>query len=306
MPRLAAVSPLAAGLLAAVATLGCSNPATADGHLPPDILDNLPEEARDHTGAASDEAKEGHAHDGDHADVEPFRVLVFSKTAAFRHKWCIPDGIQMIHDFGEEHGFDVDDTEDSTLFTDENLAQYAVVVFNNTTGDVLDEAQEDAFERFIRAGGGYVGIHAATDTEYDWPWYNELVGGYFAGHPKTQPAKHDVVDGDHPSTEHLEPTFVRTDEWYNFKSYNDGVNVLLTIDESSYEGGQMGEVHPIAWYHDFDGGRAWYTGGGHTSEAYAEPDWRRHVLGGLFWAAGRALPDALGKPATEADASAED
>ena len=223
------------------------------------------------------------------AAQEPFAVLVFSKTAKYRHK-CIPVGNTMLVELGQAHGFVTEVTEDANAFTDDNLKRFAVVVFHNTTGDVLDEEQEDAFERYIQAGGGFAGVHAATDTEYDWPWYNQLVGGYFAGHPKVQPARHDVVDGDHPSTEHFEPSFVRTDEWYNFKQYNDGVSVLLTLDESTYKGGKMGDFHPIAWYHHFDGGRAWYTGGGHTKAAFAEPAFRQHVLGGVFWAAGRPLP----------------
>ena len=219
----------------------------------------------------------------------PFAVLVFSKTAGYRHK-CIAVGNTTLVELGQKHGFKVEVTEDANAFAADNLKRFAVVVFHNTTGDVLDEAQEDVFERYIQGGGGFAGIHAATDTEYDWPWYNELVGAYFAGHPKVQPARHGLIDGDHPSTEHLEDSFVRTDEWYNFKKYNDKVNVLLQLDESTYRGGKMGDFHPIAWYHDFDGGRAWYTGGGHTKKAFSEPDFRQHILGGIFWAAGRELP----------------
>ena len=196
----------------------------------------------------------------------PFAVLVFSKTAKYRHK-CIPVGNTALVELGQTHGFSVEVTEDANAFTADNLKRFAVVVFHNTTGDVLDEAQEDVFEAYIQGGGGFAGIHAATDTEYDWPWYNELVGGYFAGHPKVQPARHELIDGDHPSTAHLEDRFVRTDEWYNFKKYNENVSVLLELDETTYKGGKMGDFHPIAWYHDFDGGRAWYTGGGHTNES---------------------------------------
>jgi len=264
------------------AAFGFAGCADADHHLPPDIPDHLPPEARDLPAGAEDGA-DAHA-------AEPFDVLVFSKTAGFRHG-SIPAGNTMLVELGQTHGFSVEVTEDAKAFTDANLKRFAVVVFHNTTGDVLDEAQEDVFERYIQAGGGFAGIHAATDTEYDWPWYNELVGGYFAGHPAVQPARHDVVDGDHPSTQHFPATFERTDEWYNFKQYNDGVSVLLTLDETTYEGGGMGDFHPIAWYHDFDGGRAWYTGGGHTKAAFSEPEFRQHVLGGICWAAGRALPE---------------
>ncbi len=237
-------------------------------------------------------------------DKGPFSVLVFSKTAKYRHK-SIPAGNTMLVELGQAHGFSVEVTEDAKAFTDDNLKRFAVVVFHNTTGDVLDEMQEDVFERFIQAGGGFAGVHAATDTEYDWPWYNQLVGAYFAGHPKVQPARHDVVDGDHPSTQHLPPSFNRTDEWYDFKKYNDEVNVLLTLDETSYNAKKksaMGDFHPIAWYHAFDGGRAWYTGGGHTKAAFSEPAFRQHVLGGIFWAAGRGLPETSEMKAEGAEA----
>jgi type 1 glutamine amidotransferase len=222
------------------------------------------------------------------ARSEPFRVLVYSRTAGFRHD-NIPDGIAAIEKLGEEHGFWVDATEDPEEFTEENLNQYSAVIFLSTTGDVLNADQESAFEAFIGKGRGYVGIHAAADTEYDWPWYGELVGGYFKSHPAVQPADVRVVDHNHPSTAHLPDIWRRTDEWYNYRENPRGkVNILLDLDESTYENGEMGDDHPIAWYHEFGGGRSWYTGGGHTSESFSEPDFMKHVLGGIRWAAGVA------------------
>ncbi|MEZ4708938.1 MAG: ThuA domain-containing protein [Caldilineaceae bacterium] len=218
-------------------------------------------------------------------DAAAFHVLVFSKTAAFRHP-SIANGLAAIQALGAAHNFTVDHTEDAALFTDENLAQYQVVVFLNTTGDVLDEAQQAAFERFIRTGNGYVGVHSASDTEYDWPWYGELVGSWFANHPAIQEATIQVVDASHASTSHLPTPWVRTDEWYNFQTaLPTAINVLLNLDESSYSGGQMGARHPIAWHHEYDGGRAWYTGMGHTAETYDELLFRQHLLGGIRWAA---------------------
>lgn len=215
-----------------------------------------------------------------------FSVLVYSRTAGFRHD-SIPDGIRMVQELGEEHGFKVDATEDPEKFTPENLDQYAVVIFLSTTGDVLDDEQEKAFEGFIAKGRGYVGIHAAADTEYEWPWYGELVGGYFKSHPAIQPADVRVEDHNHPSTAHLPDVWHRTDEWYNYRQNPRGkVRVLLDLDESTYENGGMGDDHPIAWYHEFGGGRAFYTGGGHTSESFSEPDFRQHILGAVQWAAG--------------------
>jgi cytochrome c len=218
------------------------------------------------------------------------RVLVFSKTAAFRHS-SIPNGKAAIQKLGRENGFDVDTTEDATVFTEGNLKKYAAVVFLNTTGNVLNTSQEAAFERFIQAGGGFAGIHSATDTEYDWIWYAKLVGANFDSHPKQQNAKIIVVDKNHPSTKHLPDTWERFDEWYNFKNLNKDVHVLARIDEKSYEGGKMGDDHPMAWYHQYDGGRAFYTEFGHTEESYSDSNYLKHILGGIQYAMGENKKD---------------
>lgn len=223
-----------------------------------------------------------------HAQPDDPQILVFSKTNGYRHA-SIPDGIAMLRELGAEHDFGVEASEDSTRFTDEGLAPYTAVVFLSTTGDVFNEEQQAAFKRYVRAGGGYVGIHAASDTEYDWPWYGEHVGAYFESHPEIQRAEVVVEDGAHPSTAMLPERWARTDEWYNYHDNPRGdVHVLLTLDESTYEGGTHGDDHPIAWCHEHDGGRVWYTGGGHTTESYSEPLFRQHVLGGLQWAMGEA------------------
>ena len=218
------------------------------------------------------------------------RILVFSKTAAFRHG-SIEAGIEAIRRLGGENGFEVDSTEDAAAFTAENLGQYAAVVFLNTTGDVLDYGQQSDLERFIQAGGGYVGVHAASDTEYDWPWYGELVGAYFVGHPRIQQATLVVVDRGHAATKHLDLRWQRRDEWYDFRSINRDTNVLITIDESSYDGATTGEPHPMSWYHDFDGGRAFYTALGHTPESYADSVYLQHLLGGIQYAMGDGAPN---------------
>ncbi|MHC5115300.1 MAG: ThuA domain-containing protein, partial [Planctomycetota bacterium] len=221
-----------------------------------------------------------------------FDVLVFSRTAGFRHA-SIPDGVACVQELGREHGFGVAHTEDPSWFTDERLASYGAVVFLSTTGNVLDDDQQGAFERYIRAGGGYVGIHAASDTEYEWPWYGKLVGAYFKSHPAVQDATILVTDRAHPSTSHLPPRWQRRDEWYDYRDNPRGrVHVLAALDERTYDGGKMGRDHPIAWCHEFDGGRAWYTGGGHTSESFDEPAFRRHIVGGIRWAAGQVDGEA--------------
>ncbi|RCG24011.1 sugar-binding protein [Sphaerisporangium album] len=224
----------------------------------------------------------------------PYKVLVFSKTAGFRHD-SIPVGIQMVRDLGAANNFTVDATEDAAAFTTANLAQYKVVIFLSTTGDVLNAAQQTAFESYIGSGGGYVGVHAAADTEYDWPFYGQLVGAWFASHPAIQQVTVRVDDQTHPSTTGLPAAWVRTDELYNYRTNPRGVaRVLARLDESTYTGGSMGADHPITWCHPFQGGRAWYTGLGHTQQSYAEPLFRGHVLGGIRWAAGVAAGDCGG------------
>ncbi len=213
------------------------------------------------------------------------KVLVFSKTEGFRHA-SIETGVEAIKKLGIENGFKVDATEDAAFFKEENLQNYATVIFLNTTGDVLNHYQQADFERFIQAGGGYVGIHSAADTEYDWAWYGKMVGGYFVSHPPTCKATLKVVDNNHLSTTMLPEIWERTDEWYNYKSLNPKVNKLIMLDESSYEGGTNGDNHPSAWYHEYDGGRAFYTGGGHTKEAFSEPLFMQHILGGIRYAIG--------------------
>jgi len=164
------------------------------------------------------------------------------------------------------------------------LKKYSAVVFLNTTGDVLNHIQESAFERYIQAGGGFVGIHSATDTEYDWPWYNKLVGAYFDGHPKIQEASLQVLNNTHVSTMGFDVNWTRTDEWYNFKDIYSGIDVLVEIDENSYEGGTNEGQHPMSWFHDYDGGRSFYTGMGHTEESFHEPQFLKHLLGGIQYA----------------------
>ncbi|GAA4712644.1 ThuA domain-containing protein [Phytohabitans rumicis] len=216
-----------------------------------------------------------------------YDVLVFTRTEGFRHD-SIADGVQAMRELGARDGFAVTATEDPGAFTAESLSRYAAVVFLNTTGDVLDPPQQAAFEGYVRGGGGYVGVHAAADTEYDWPFYGALVGAYFARHPAVQPATVRVSDRSHPATAHLPESWSRVDEWYDFRANPRGtVRVLATLDESTYDGGGMGADHPHAWCHEFAGGRSFYTGAGHTAAAYAEPDFRAHLLGAIQYAAGR-------------------
>lgn len=214
-------------------------------------------------------------------------LLVFSRTLSYRHE-SIPVAIEALGELADAEGWQFAASEDPTVFSDSGLAPYNVLVMLSPTGDILDTQQQGAFERFIRAGNGYVGIHAASDTEFDWPWYGELVGAYFNVHPAIQQATLIVEDTTHPSTAHLSNTWVRTDEWYGFATNpRQNVTVLLSIDESSYAPGEseMDGDHPVAWYHEYDGGRSFYTALGHTSESYSEPDFMTHLKGAIEWAA---------------------
>jgi len=210
------------------------------------------------------------------------QILVFTKTAGFRHK-SIEKGVATLKELGVQNNFGITQTEDSLAFTPSNLKKYQLVLFLNTTGDVLGEEQQKAFESYIKNGGSFLGVHAATDTEYGWPWYGKLVGAYFINHPKQQEAKINVLDKKHKSTAHLKDTWTHFDEWYNFKDINPKVNVLLKLDETSYKGGKNGDNHPIAWYHELYGGRVFYTGLGHTDESYDNLNFRQHLLGGIQW-----------------------
>lgn len=214
------------------------------------------------------------------------RILVFSKTAGFRHS-AIATGKTAIIKLGKENGFVVDTTENAAYFNTDSLKKYAAVVFFQTTGDVLNDDQQADFEKYIQGGGGFAGVHAATDTEYGWPWYGKLVGAYFVSHPAQQQAVLHVTDRSHISTKHLPAVWTRKDEWYNFKDVGKDIKVLITIDEKSYTGGINGEVHPMAWYHKYDGGRSWYTELGHTEESYADQNYLQHLLGGIQYAIGK-------------------
>ncbi len=222
-------------------------------------------------------------------DFRP-RILVFSKTSEYRHE-AIPKGISMLTELGLRGGYDVTSTEESIVFTDDELKKYAAVIFLNTTGDVLDLEQQDSFERYIQAGGGFVGIHAAADTEWrenGWYWYQRLIGAVFSSHPddSSQMANLIGTNAKLPSTPELQTNWQVSDEWYDYRRVSAGIKVLQTVDESSYNGGKMGAHHPITWFRDFDGGRSFYTGLGHAESTYDSPEFQSLILAGIKYAVG--------------------
>ncbi|MFG2350989.1 ThuA domain-containing protein [Streptomyces phaeochromogenes] len=211
------------------------------------------------------------------------RVLVHTRTTDYRHE-SIPDGITAVRSLGAAHGFTVHATEAPDFF-DAPVGPYAAIVFLSTSGDILTPAGREHLAAYVEAGGGFVGVHAAACTEYGWPYYGELLGARFARHPEHQPGKAVVEDRDHPATRHLPAVWEFTDEWYDFRTNpRDAVRVLVSADESSYDGGGMGDDHPLVWCREQGAGRVFYTALGHASEAYEDPDFRQHLLGGIGWA----------------------
>ena len=225
----------------------------------------------------------------DNETVTDNSLLIFSYTDGWRHD-SIEPGIKAIKSLANENSVSVYATEDSAHFTDHDLSNYDAIIFLNTTETVFDnDEQREAFKSYIQNGGGFVGVHSASDTEYDWPWYGELVGAYFDNHPNNpnvRNAKIEIVNSDHKSTHMLPDRWERDDEWYNFREIPDHVEVLLKLDTDSYDGSDHPGYHPIAWYHEFEGGRAFYTGLGHTIESYSENLFLQHLWGGIEYSMG--------------------
>lgn len=228
------------------------------------------------------------------AIAEQFNVLLFSKTAGWHHK-SISQAVIAIEEMGVNHHFSVDWQEDSALINTENLKKYAAVIFLQTTGDVLNEQQQQALQQFIQSGKGFVGIHSASDTEYDWPWYGKLVGRHFHIHPQIQTARLNVLDQKFPGLEYFPPSSLWTEEWYEFgEELSPNLNYILSVDESTYDpsanwgakqGKGMGKFHPVSWYQEFDGGRSFYTALGHMGVSYKNKAFIEHLYGGIYWAA---------------------
>ena len=213
------------------------------------------------------------------------RILVFTRTTGWRHD-SIPAAVATLRELGAQAGLQVDHGEAASAFSDANLSRYRAVVFASTTGDVLDTAQQAAFERYVRGGGGFLGVHAAADTEYDWPWYGTLVGAWFLGHPPGLQTARVRFEGDQARVAN---DWRVTDELYDYRrNPRRDVQVLATVDERDYAGGTMGADHPIAWCHGSQGGRAWYTGLGHDAKLYADATFRTHLLRGLRYATGQS------------------
>ncbi len=227
--------------------------------------------------------------------AQQFKALLITKTQGFQHQ-SIVEGTLAMKKLADRNNFQLDVLEGSYSLNDKGLEKYQVLIFLNTTGNILDSAQKKAVEKFIQSGKGWVGIHSASDTEYDWAWYTKLVGMMFKIHPLQQTAYLNVVDSNFPGMERFPKKLLWTDEWYEFqeKKVND-LKYLVTVDEKTYspaakwgpgkEGKGMGDFHPMSWYHNYDGGRAFYTALGHIPAIYSDQTFLDHVYGGIYWAA---------------------
>ena len=226
--------------------------------------------------------------------AEQFNVLVFSKTAGWHHT-SVNEGITALKAMAENHHFTMEWQEDANLINSKNLARFDVVLFLQTTGDILNDEQQKALEGFIQSGKGFVGVHSASDTEYDWPWYGKLVGRQFHIHPQIQTARLTVLDKKFPGLEYFPESSLWTEEWYEFgKELSPNLHYLLSVDETTYDpkadwgrvkGEGMGKFHPVAWYQDYDGGRSFYTALGHMGVSYQNKAFVEHLYGGIYWAA---------------------
>jgi type 1 glutamine amidotransferase len=209
-------------------------------------------------------------------------VLVFSKTAGYRHE-SIAAGIDMFQSHAEEWQLNVTTTETTEKFSGDGLKEFTVLVLLNTTGDYLTDAEQERLVDFVRSGGRILAVHAAADAEYNWPWYNHMLGAWFLSHPAIQQANCILEDPVHSAGKEMPAIWTRTDEWYNFKDIQPYIHIVYSVDENSYSGGMNGADHPISWYHNFEGGKIFYTAMGHTYETYSEPYFIQHIAGALEW-----------------------
>lgn len=214
-------------------------------------------------------------------------VFVLTATAGYVHEEAIVAGKNRLQKLAKKNNFNLLHADQGKALETLNLPQTEAVVFLCTTLDILNETQEKRLQQFIHSGGGYVGIHAAADTEYDWPWYGQLVGAYFESHPPGTPqATLTTLDRQNPFTNHLPHTWNISDEWYNYNFINPNIIPLVNLEETSYTGGTNGTTHPISWYHDFEGGRSFYTGLGHKAAVYDDLRFIQLLEKGLNYAMG--------------------
>ena len=230
------------------------------------------------------------------AQQKQFKALIVTTTRGWHHE-SLHSGVLAIQELGRKNFFDAVLFENPNGFTDEFVKQFQVIIFLNTTGDIFDSAQQKVMERFVQSGKGFVGIHSASDTEYDWDWYTKLLGRMFHIHPVIQTARLTIIDPTFPGLQGFTGNKLWTDEWYEFGPEKiSGLNYIMSVDETSYDpnvvwadrnlkGVGMGKLHPVAWYHNYDGGRSFYTSLGHMPAIFSDPLFLNFLYAGIFWAA---------------------
>jgi len=215
------------------------------------------------------------------SEQNTFSVLVITETDGWVHD-SIESGLKLIENIGDQNNFNVYYSDDSRVINSNNLEKIRTIIFLNTTEEILNDDEQRVMESFIKSGKGFVGVHAAADTEYNWEWYGMLVGAYFRNHSDVMNGK--ILTINHKITDHLESEWEIEDEWYNFDYVNYDINILLNLDEKSYIGGEHPDYHPITWYHEYDGGRSFYTGLGHTKEVYGDIRFMKLLEKGILYA----------------------
>ena len=210
-----------------------------------------------------------------------YSVLVITETKGWVHD-SIESGLKLIQNIGNKNNFNVYHSDNSSVITYKNLKEIKTIIFLNTTEEILTDVEQKVMESFIKSGKGFVGVHAAADTEYNWQWYGKLVGAYYRNHPEVMNGK--ILTINHKITNHLDSEWEIEDEWYNFDYVNYDINILLNLDEDSYIGGEHPDYHPITWYHEYDGGRSFYTGLGHTKEVYDDERFIKLLEKGILYA----------------------
>jgi uncharacterized protein len=228
------------------------------------------------------------------AQQKQFKALLITTTKGWHHE-SLHYGVVALKELAVKNYFDIELLQDPNGFTDKYVEQFQVIIFLSTTGNIFDSAQQKVMERFIQSGKGFVGIHSASDTEYDWDWYNKLVGRMFKIHPAIQTARLNIIDDKFPGLQGFANNKLWTDEWYEFGSEKiSDLKYILAVDETTYnakvqwgenKGVGMGKLHPVAWYHNYDGGRSFYTALGHLPSIYSDAAFLNHLYAGIFWAA---------------------
>lgn len=217
------------------------------------------------------------------------KIFILTETKGYRHE-SIEAGLAMFNKRADDWRVEISHAEESAVMKEQDIKEYDIIVLLNSTGNIFTEEEQALLEEYLAAGGAILGIHAAADAEYDWPWYGQMLGGWFRSHPEIQEAKCLVADGNHPVATGLPAVWERTDEWYNFKHLSHDNKVILLLDESTYSGGIHGDYHPISWCREWGGGRIFYTGMGHTAETYSEPLFQTHIQNAIQWLHEQAIP----------------